>query len=167
VGERGKRDDYTYRRPSRRKGFDGLILPSMRGVIPDVAVIVDTSGSMYGNPIKQVMSEIAPLITDLGCAGIFITCDADVHGVFEEPDDIDELLAQLDGGGGSDFRPAFDKLAEMHHKGPTIVATDGWITVPDEKPMELDVMWLLPEGGEETGYRAPADWGEVLEVPLG
>jgi len=163
MGENGDRDDYTYRRPNRRGGFNGIVLPSLRGVIPTVAILVDTSGSMGGEPILEVMSEIAPLIDDLRCTGLFITCDAEVHGVFETPQDVYTMLENLDGGGGSDFIPGFDKLEELGHKGPTIVATDGYITVPDEEPLGMNVLWLLPKGGEEE-YVRPALWGEVLEV---
>jgi predicted metal-dependent peptidase len=163
LGERGHREDYSYRRPNRRSQDDSVTLPSLSAGRADVAVIIDTSGSMTGEPLKEIVSEVQAVVEELRCTSIFLSCDAQVHDEVHEPEHIEQITEALGGGGGSDLRPAFDKLAELNFTGPVIAATDGWITVPDVKPLGQDVMWLMPTFSAD---EPPAQYGEELRVPI-
>jgi len=157
------REDYSYRRVNRRNQNADVLLPSLSGTRANVAIVIDTSGSMTGEPLKEMVSEMVQVVEELRTTSIFLSCDAAVHNEVDEPSSIGDLLDNLDGGGGSDFTPAFDKLEELNFKGPAIFCTDGWITVPPEPPLGIDVMWLLPTNSSQ---EPPARWGEELRIPI-
>ena len=106
------------------------------------------------------MSEVIGIVDELGLSLRVICCDthvtSDVSDV-EEPEDV-----LWSGGGGSDFRPAFARLDEEAFDGVVVAFTDGWIDVPQEKPVDLKgCLWVIWEGdADPTGGR----WGEVLYV---
>jgi len=160
VGANGHRSDFSYSRPSRRSESCGEILPSMvKHGCADVVVLWDTSGSMNGREVT-IMSEVIGIADELGLSLRVVCCDtqitADVDDV-QEPEDVPWA-----GGGGSDFRPAFERLREEMFDGVVIAFTDGWIDVPREKPVDLKgCLWVIWEGdADPTGGR----WGEVLFV---
>lgn len=160
VGENGRRADFTYRRPSRRSESVGEFLPSLqKHGVDDIVVLWDTSGSMYGREV-EILSEVIGICEDLNMKLRVICCDAEVHsdqsGV-ESPEDVD-----VEGGGGSDFTPAFDLLDDEGYQGVVVAFTDGHIGVPPQKPIHLrDCLWVIWEGDAD-----PTDgtWGEVLNV---
>jgi predicted metal-dependent peptidase len=163
VGENGRKADFTWRRPSRRSESIGEFLPTMKkNGVDDVCILWDSSGSM-GDRHKEIIPEVLGIVQDLGLSLRVIVCDAAIHsdqsGV-EQAEDID-----YGGGGGSDFRPAFERLDEEQYEGVLVVFTDGFIAVPEQKPEHLKaVLWCLwpSERGDQdpTGGR----WGEVIVV---
>lgn len=162
VGENGRRQDYTYGRPSRRSESVGQYLPSLKKYgTTDVTVMVDTSGSIGEKQLKEGLAEIQGVCEDLGIGVRAMVIDAAVHDdVVVE--DAYELASKLAGGGGSDFRPGFDKLAEEGYEGVVICFTDGDIAVPHDKPESIrGVLWCIYEG-----CRIPTTvYGEVVEIP--
>lgn len=162
VGENGRRQDYTFGRPSRRSESVGQYLPSLKKYgVSDVTVMVDTSGSIGEKQLKEGLAEIQGVCEDLGIGVRAMVIDAAVHeDVVVE--DAYELAEKLAGGGGSDFRPAFDKLAEEGYEGVVIAFTDGDIAVPHDKPESIKgVLWCIYEG-----CRIPTQvYGEVVEIP--
>lgn len=162
VGENGRRQDYTYGRPSRRSESVGQYLPSLKKYgIQDVTVMVDTSGSIGDKQLKEGLAEIQGVCEDLGIGVRAMVIDAAVHDdVMVE--DAHELQEKLAGGGGSNFCPGFEKLAEEGYEGVVIAFTDGDIAVPSDKPESIKaVLWCIYEG-----CRIPTErYGEVVEIP--
>jgi predicted metal-dependent peptidase len=162
VGENGRKTDFSYRRPSRRSESVQEILPTLQKYgVDDVVVIWDTSGSMNGRE-TEILSEIIGICEDLSLSLRVITCDTMVHQDIEEVRSADDIVPE--GGGGSDFCPAFDKLIEDYYEGVVVAFTDGWIRVPEEKPPLIrDVLWVNwqhdvdPTGGK---------WGSCLNVDV-
>ena len=54
--------DYSYQRPSRRPAPNGVILPTMVAPKPEIAVVVDTSGSVSSQQLNTVMTELIGII---------------------------------------------------------------------------------------------------------
>ena len=80
VGENGKKRDYTFARPSRRSESVGQYLPSMKKYgVCDVAVMVDTSGSISQHQLQEGVAEVHGVCEDLGIGVRVLVCDADVH----------------------------------------------------------------------------------------
>jgi len=162
VGEHGRLQDYTYGRPSRRSESVGQYLPSLKkyGFAP-VTVMVDTSGSIGQKMLKEGLSEIHGVCEDLGIGVRAMVIDAAVHADVEVQN-VEELADHLAGGGGSDFRPAFDKLQEEGYDGVVIAFTDGDICVPSTKPENLRaVLWCIYEG-----CHSPTEqYGETVRIP--
>lgn len=162
VGENGKKQDYTYGRPSRRSESVGQYMPSIKkyGFAP-VTVMVDTSGSIGDRMLKEGLSEIQGVCEDLGIGVRAIVVDAAVHADVDVSDAY-ELADHLSGGGGSDFCPAFNKLQEEGYDGVVIAFTDGDICVPSTKPENLrGVLWCIYEN-----CRTPTEsYGETIIIP--
>ena len=164
VGENGPRNDYSFRRPSRRSAGVGTYLPSMtkHGIVDDVTVLIDTSGSISQDRLKEALGEIQGICDDLQIGVRAIIVDADVHDDLTAQDAL-EIAAKLSGGGGSDFNPAFKRLEEEYYNGCVIAFTDGDIAVPESMPLHMKgTLWVLRDGDRDpTGGR----WGEVVRVP--
>ena len=162
VGENGRRQDYTYARPSRRSESVNQYLPSLKKYgVSDVTVFVDTSGSIGDTQLKEGLAEIQGVCEDLGIGVRALVIDADVHDDIKV-EDAYELSQKLSGGGGSNFCPGFEKLQEEGYEGVVIAFTDGDITVPTDKPECLKgVLWCIYEGCHPPTER----WGETVEIP--
>ena len=73
--------DFTYRRPSRRQAIHGdIIMPATRRPVPETAIVLDTSGSMYGGDLEEALSETQGVLKALGGRGVrVLATDAAVH----------------------------------------------------------------------------------------
>ena len=162
VGQYPFVPDHTYCKLSRRSQTLGILLPGKRPLTGiHVAILWDTSGSMLGVH-NRVFSELINLVVEMNLRVNVICCDADVQNVFELTSTmtLDEVGAQLKGGGGSDFCPAFRHMEDNEQDyGDTLVIafTDGAIYVPAAMPICLrDVLWVSIEGPP------PAPWGHAV-----
>lgn len=164
VAYRSGGDQAGYTRPSRRQGGIGYgpgcpILPSFRATRPLVTFLVDTSGSMSAEQLRVCMEEAKGVFSVCGAHLDFVVCDAAVHAV-RSVQSIQEACLLLKGGGGSDFRPAFDQIEAMRPRPHIVVAaTDGDIAVPECEPSGIKVIWLLVGS-----TRRPCEWGVAVEV---
>ena len=134
-----------------------------------IVVGVDTSGSIDQYTLDRFFGEMTGIVQDLNPAQlIVIWCDAAVGRVDEldDPQDLEELKMLVDdegvnGGGGTDFRPVFDKIDELDIQPDMVVyLTDAYGTFPDKEPDYATVWGVIGSGGS----RVP--WGTVVEVEL-
>ena len=165
------RVDYTRVRFSRRQSAVGHVAKAMGGRVPilpalcapkpRVAFGVDTSGSMGTDELRRAVSEAQGCLKALGVPITFLACDAEVHGVSREIKTAAELVANLRGGGGTDFRPIFEAVEKLRPRVDLFVfVTDGQGPAPKEPPRGLDVIWVLV--GEYAS--APCTWGKQVFV---
>lgn len=130
--------DYTYQRPSRRDSSmrssgQGIILPAMRQPNPpQVAIVIDTSGSMSDEELSWALSETQGVLRSLGSSGRsikVITCDAEAHTARVNS----ASKIQLQGGGGTDMRVGIDEaMSNRNRPDVVIVLTDGYTPWPNE-----------------------------------
>jgi predicted metal-dependent peptidase len=151
-------------RPSKQQACIGYgsgvaILPRLRAPVPEITVVVDTSGSMGGEELGAAVSEIAAIMKVIGGEVTVMSCDAKVHakGKVIDPK---QILPLLKGGGGTDFRPAFD---EMKQNAPDICVfiTDGAGTFPSAPP-GYTVIWVL--AGRYKVPKSQVPFGKVIVV---
>lgn len=136
-------DDFSWAHPDRRFLGQGFYLPGLYSEgMGSIALIVDTSGSVDDHLLNRFASELMAISSRLRPDKmIVIYCDADVQReeIFR-PGDLIQLHPK--GGGGTDFRPAFDYVDKNH---TDIVAcayfTDGWGTHRSTPP-NYPVLWL-------------------------
>lgn len=110
------KSDYTWMRPSR-KGMDaGLYLPGMdRETTIDVAIAIDTSGSINVDMLRDFLSEVKGIMDQYNDFKIHMWCfDTAVHNpVIITADTSTELLSyEIGGGGGTCFDCNFDYMKE-------------------------------------------------------
>jgi len=125
--------DYTYRRPSRRQSVsEGVVYASMHRPIPEIAAVVDTSGSMSDEAIGIVVNELGGLLKQLGFPLRVLSVDAAVHHVRKAFGRIDR---QLFGGGGTDMTLGIEEAMKLRPKPDLIIVlTDGITGWPDQRP---------------------------------
>lgn len=158
---------YDWRRADRRLVMRDIYAPGRSGHgAGTVAVAIDTSGSIICDPtlLDRFMGELAGILEDVRPKRLMVLwIDAAVHAVdeVEEAGDIRHLKPK--GGGGTDFRPAFDWLGKENITPDALVyLTDGFGSFPQGAP-EYPVLW-----GNIT-KNLPANhypFGEVVEVPV-
>lgn len=111
------KSDYSWMRPSR-KGLDaGLYLPGMdREQTIDVAIAIDTSGSISKEMMRDFLSEVKGIMDQYNDFKIHMWCfDTAVHNpeVFTADTASDLLSYNIAGGGGTDFDCNFEFMKEQ------------------------------------------------------
>jgi predicted metal-dependent peptidase len=170
IGAAGGAGDHTYRRPGRRTPSLGgkVVLPSLRRPPPQVAVVVDTSGSVSDQDLGSALSEVAGISRAVGVQGNRIavySCDAAVHTV-QRVCKAEEIT--LTGGGGTDLRKGIDRAAAAAPRPDVIVVlTDGDTPWPAAAPGSRVVAGIfgsrpaLRQDRAWTGPTVPA-WAETV-----
>lgn len=152
------RDDYSFQRPSRREG--AAILPSLRSNQIDVAIVLDTSGSISEAEIGEFVSEVDAIKGQMRARISLYACDdklgADQPWLFEAWETF-SVPDNLPGGGGTDFRPAFDFIRRRGRQPDLLVYfTDAEGTFPDSEPT-FPVIWLVKG-------RGTTPWGQRVQL---
>jgi predicted metal-dependent peptidase len=145
----------TNRKRSKRFGtYPGVRICRERRL----AVVVDTSGSIGPEALAAFFREIA-LIHRTGTEVLVIEADAAVQKIYPyrgRPPD------QAEGGGGTDFDPAFQWLRNETRQAfdGCIYLTDGFAESPKVRP-PCRLLWVVtPEGA--TGSHLP--WGKCIRM---
>ncbi|MNN44469.1 hypothetical protein D3C81_1587610 [compost metagenome] len=162
-------EDYSMRRPNRRfiTGDDPIYLPSMDGAdaMAELGFMIDTSGSIGTDEMKQGLGEAAGAVADVKPSALVVAyCDAAVnhHDVFEQPTEarVREKL-ERHGGGGTNM-PAGLKWFKRNRPNvkAVIVFTDGYTPWGEEDEYPFPVLWAITTPGKV------APWGTTIHVPL-
>ena len=139
------REDYSYTRPSSRRG-DPAVYPSMRSNETNIVVAVDTSGSIDEEEIREFISEIDAIKSQVRASVTLLTCDSELNygcpWKFEAWDTF-EFDVEIRGGGGTNFTPVFDWI-EKQDQAPDLLVyfTDADGVFPDVEP-NFPVTWLV------------------------
>jgi len=150
--------DYRWTPPNRRYIASGLYLPSVeRWGLGEIVVAVDTSGSIGKRELEQFAGEISAISEETQPEAIHVVyCDTAVQSTQEfrasEP-----VRLEPKGGGGTDFRPPFEWVAE-NDVAPVclIYLTDLCCDSFPETP-EYPVLWV-------TDSRRTAPFGETVRI---
>jgi predicted metal-dependent peptidase len=152
------RDDYSYMRPSRREG--NAIFPSLRSSQTDIVVVLDTSGSIRTEEMREFVSEIDAIKAQVRARILLLACDAvlspEAPWVFEPWEEF-ELPQTIRGGGGTRFTPPFEWLEEVgSHPDLLVYFTDAEGEFPKQEP-RFPVIWLVKG-------RAEVPWGQRIQL---
>jgi predicted metal-dependent peptidase len=123
--------------------------------IARILVVLDTSGSMYGDRTEKVLSELYGIYkANDGLKLDIVECDAQIQDVFTY--DGKENF-KYKGGGGTQMQPALD-YGEKHKYDGIIMLSDGeyWETLRKVRPK---VLWLI---ANNDSYKAP--FGDTVHV---
>ena len=157
------RRDYTYSRPSRRSAaLPTIVMPAMRAPEPpNVAIVVDTSGSMNGL-LPAALSEIEGVLKALGVARTksrVIACDVRAFKAQKIKRAADVALK---GGGGTNMIAGLVAATELRPRPAiVIVLTDGYTPWPKVAPdPAADVIVVLLD----TGSPPPPAWARTIDA---
>lgn len=146
--------ELSYQRPHRRRIAIGvnnmqMVWPGLTGFATGIVWIGgDTSGSMGRPQYTAACSEVQGILVDCRPKLVRVAwCDAKVHRVDElrsVEDLADKLCKGIPGGGGTDFRPVFDRIEEEGGEPPCalVFITDGYGTFPKRAP-SYPVIWCM------------------------
>lgn len=153
------RDDYSYTRPSSRRG-DPAIYPSLRSAQIDVVIALDTSGSISNNEIQEFISEVDAIKGQLRARITLHACDSELSKdgpwVYESWEEFFRPR-NFSGGGGTSFDPVFIWAAQLDKRPDLLVYfTDGEATFP-KAPPDFPVIWLVKG-------RNKVPWGQRVQL---
>lgn len=153
------RDDYSYTRPSTRRG-DPAIFPSLRSSQVDVVIALDISGSITREEMQEFVTEIDAIKGQMRARILLHACDDTLveKGPWTfEPWEEFTLPEEVRGGGGTDFRPVF-KWADTLDRTPDLLIyfSDAEGRFP-EAPPYYPVIWLVKG-------KTPVKWGQRIQL---
>lgn len=165
--------DYSYRRPSRRSAMTSFYLPSMRAPRPpELAVVLDTSGSMSAADLAVALSEIQGIMQRSSSSSKaslrIVNCDADAKDI-ETVQSVEDIT--IIGGGGTDMRIGIKNASELRPKPDAIITiTDGgtpWPKQPDDPRIVYINVIVRAKSGSNSKYQwssKPPEWMHTIYV---
>ncbi len=159
--EMASRNDYCWLPPSRRYLSQGICLPSLHAKeLGRIVIAVDTSGSIDTVALEQFAAEVSAVLEALDTLIDVVYCDAQIQG--HERFDRQDLPLVMNpvGGGGTDFRPVFEWVAQQGAEPRCLVyLTDlECYRFPAHAP-DYPVLWV------QTGHDAmPVPFGEIVQM---
>lgn len=153
------KNDYSFTRANTRYLSSGIVMPSLHSVEPgNFVLVVDTSGSVDEELLNKFAGEMQEICSMTSTPIRVIYVDSKVNGE-QEIDPTDTFTLKPIGGGGTDFKPAFDLLEEEGEmpKG-LIYFTDMCCYSFPEEPA-YPVLWA-----KYGSYKNDPPFGDVIEV---
>lgn len=153
------RDDYSYTRPSSRRG-DPAVYPTLRSAQIEVAVALDVSGSVSDKEIGEFVSEVNAIKGLMRARISLLACDSELAEgapwVFEPWEEV-SFPSEIKGGGGTSFIPVL-KWAESQDRHPDLLVyfTDARGEFPATPP-QFPVIWLVKG-------KAEIPWGQRIQL---
>jgi len=138
------RDDVSYRRLHRRQRAGQPVRPGWVRAPLRVGVVIDTSGSMC--ELGDLVVSVAAMLAEHDCR--FVQCDAEIQRVTRR------LPSEWQGGGGTDLRPAIERVADSD---VVVVISDGITPWPHQLAAPL-IAVLPPEAPP------PPRWVRAIRV---
>jgi predicted metal-dependent peptidase len=142
------KSDYTWMRASRKGWHMDAVMPGMKlDPMIDIAVAIDTSGSIGADMLKDFLSEIQGIMDSFPAYRIHVFCfDTEVHNPAQYNSDNLDLITDYEpgGGGGTDFTAIYDYLkAEEIEPKRLVVFTDGYPFGSWGDENYTDTVWIL------------------------
>jgi predicted metal-dependent peptidase len=147
---------YMVRSPVDFQGFDRrfigerLYLDALEIETIRIAIAVDTSGSINQDDLTAFLGEVRSVLRaypHLQCNLYY--ADTKLYGPHRLT--ARSAIPAAQGGGGTDFRPFFERIAKPSSRERADVAvylTDGWGRFPDKTPAR-PTLWVVTPGGAD------------------
>lgn len=147
--------DFTFQRLSRVELGGGFIFPAEDDdVMVEADVVIDTSGSMSTEMLREICSEIKGIMTSFQDFKLRL-CSFDTqlydYGKVFTPQNIDEIDEYVPkGGGGTDLSCYWNKLREEGRIPERVVVfTDGYLYGGWGQPDYAETLWVFYGGNRE------------------
>ena len=158
--------DWTYSRPSKKSIASGYYLPATKREEIEITAVVDTSGSIDDNLLKEFVGEIISIAKSFNNIKMrILTCDYEVQADYEVANGNIDKIKNLNykGGGGTSYINALKYIQEKYPTTKLVVYLgDGYC---DGKVKQGDfpfrLIWLLCKGGTEEYIK---DSGIVIKI---
>ena len=156
--------DFCWSRPDYNYLHAGVYLRHLyEDKLPPVVFVFDTSGSMPGEDVRQAVLQAQHVLDTFKPNELVVLCsDAQVCEVLRfEPGD--EVKVEAKGGGGTDFRPAFQWVRDHCPDARAIVyITDMMGAFPEPASVDLPTVWVATSNTPAQHLKAP--FGAVVQI---
>ena len=144
--------EYRMMPPSKRYLHIPIYMPSLKGEFLEIAVAVDTSGSISQPELETFVSEMQGIAGQFENYRIHVyACDAAIHG-YDVIETHDEWPKSYKGRGGTDFRPVFQDIEEKGLEISVLVyLTDSYGSFP-EIPPSYPTLWVINQPNSEVPF---------------
>ena len=155
-------EDFTYRRMNRRQSaLGGIILPALFKPKIELAVVLDTSGSMSAKEVERGLSEINGICRAVGAAVTVFCCDT-TAGPAQQV--MSGARVEIDRRGGTDMGAGVAAAVKATPRPDVvIVITDGETGWPGKRSPVPVVVCFTPGVPEYWKDRAP-DWAKTVTI---
>lgn len=165
VATTAGRGDFTYQRPSRRSAsVPRVVLPGQHRPVPQVAIILDSSGSVDDVLLGRALGELNQLLLSLNIAesgAMVYSVDAAVHTAQRVRRAQDVVMV---GAGGTDLRIGLEAAVRAQPRPEVIVVfTDGDTPWPAQPPHNASVIIVVLARGSRPYLPATPDWATRIE----
>jgi predicted metal-dependent peptidase len=144
----GSKVDQSHSKRNAQVG-DGLPWYPRRGRKDNVGLVIfarDTSGSIDKALCDEFTAQIGSVTAELNCESIVVDCDTKIHAEYRLGAG-EEAPLNAKGGGGTDFDPVFDRIAQLVEEGEKIAGvvylTDGDGSFTDKQDTAYSVLWAV------------------------
>ena len=153
------KSDFTWVRPNRRFIGRGMYLPSLHNpCLEEIAIAVDTSGSIDDEELTQFTTETSHILHELNPERVqFIQCDYEVKKTTEYTRGSLPLKITYQGRGGTAFEPVITHIKEHHPNVRALVYLTDLESNDFGNEPEFPVLWVTTKSTE-------APFGEVIEI---
>lgn len=158
--------DYSFSRPNRRLIGRGFYLPGQTiDGLEHVIWAVDTSGSIDQHMLANASSEIVAAFESGKIQRLtIIWADSAVRSV-QEFERGDEITLRPKGGGGTNFRPTFDRIARDYADATAVVYLTDMETRDFGSDPGMPVLWAIHGDEREfSKFAAKAPFGQAAYV---
>ena len=159
--------DWKWHPPSKKTLTASYQFPSIEQEFLEIAIAVDTSGSISKHELRMFTSEAFSIFTNFSRTRLtLIDCDAKIHkiSVYEDGESItgEDMPWEgrpFTGGGGTSFVPVFEYYTKHDLPHTLVYFTDGYGVYPDESLVNFPVIWAI------TSDLTPP-FGEIIRISL-
>jgi predicted metal-dependent peptidase len=142
------KSDYTWMRASRKGWHMDAVMPGRKpDELIDIAIMIDTSGSISTTMLKDFLSEVAGIMEQFNSYKIHVaTFDTEIYNPQQyDSENLDSIADyEPEGGGGTDFECVFNYLKEEDIQPKRLVVfTDGFPYGSWGDENYADTVWVL------------------------
>lgn len=154
------KDDYSFRRPNRRFAPDHYLPSAYSEKVGEIAVAVDTSGSVSDKEFKSFISEIHKIQSVFNPELLtVIDFDTDIKKVHKLKDGDDVRKVNFVGRGGTNLHPVFDYCNKTKPK--VLIVFSDLECSPVKKNPGYPVIWVCVNN-----KRAKVDFGKLIHIEI-
>lgn len=151
------KDQATWSKPNRRRIATPphIYYPGSTGfALGEIAIVIDTSGSVGQNELNQFMGELSSILDECRPEKCHVLwTDTQVAHVDEVTDAGELQYLKAHGGGGTDMEAAFRYMDDNNIFPETcVVLTDGYTSFNTNNEPTYDVIWGITTKDREAPY---------------
>ncbi|MBU1067600.1 hypothetical protein KKE60_07410, partial [Patescibacteria group bacterium] len=139
------KNDYRLMPPNKRYLWWPMYLPSLKGEHLEIAIAIDTSGSIWNKLLAKFYSEVRGIALEYESWVIHLfLCDAQMHDyrAISSEDEDEDWPKEMKGRGGTSFVPVFEAIEEKGLWPSCLVYLTDLAGIFPQGAPDYPVIWL-------------------------